>query len=43
MTWMEKSTVSLCQEFVHLAEQESTNMRELCRRFGITLKLATSG
>ena len=36
MTWMEKSTVSLRQEFVHLAEQESTNMRELCRRFGIS-------
>ena len=38
MTWMEKSTVSLRQEFVHLAEQESANMRELCRRFGISPK-----
>ncbi len=38
MTWMEKSTVSLRQEFVWLAVQEGANKRELCRRFGISPK-----
>jgi transposase InsO family protein len=38
MAWMEKSTVSLRQEFVWLAAQEGANKRELCRRFGISPK-----
>ena len=38
MVWMEKSTVSLRQEFVNLARQEGANKRELCRRFGISPK-----
>lgn len=38
MVWMEKSTVSLRQEFVRLAGQDGTNMRALCRQFGISLK-----
>lgn len=38
MVWMEKSTVSLRQEFVWLASQEGANKRELCRRFGISPK-----
>jgi transposase InsO family protein len=38
MVWMEKSTVSLRQEFVRLAKQAGTNRRELCRRFGISPK-----
>ena len=38
MVWMEKSTVSLRQEFVWLAAQEGANKRELCRRFGISPK-----
>ncbi len=38
MVWMEKSTVSLRQEFVRLASQDGVNKRELCRRFGISPK-----
>ena len=38
MVWMEKSTVSLRQEFVRLASQEGANRRELCRRFGVSPK-----
>ncbi len=38
MVWMEKSTVSLRQEFVRLASAEGANKRELCRRFGISPK-----
>lgn len=38
MVWMEKSTVSLRQEFVELARQEGANKRQLCRRFGISPK-----
>lgn len=38
MVWMEKSTVSLRQEFVRLASQEGANKRDLCRRFGISPK-----
>lgn len=38
MVWMEKSTVSLRQEFVHLARQDSVNVRALCRQFGISPK-----
>src|SRR3712207_1144116 len=36
MPWQEQSIVSLKQEFVTLADQEGTNMRALCRRFGIS-------
>jgi transposase InsO family protein len=38
MVWMEKSTVSLRQEFVHLARQDGANVRALCRQFGISPK-----
>lgn len=38
MTWKETSTMSLRQEFVHLALQDGANVRELCRRFGISAK-----
>lgn len=38
MVWMEKSTVSLREEFVRLASAEGANKRELCRRFGISPK-----
>jgi transposase len=38
MVWTEKSTVSLREEFVHLAHQEGVNRRALCRRFGISPK-----
>lgn len=38
MVWMEKSTVSLRQEFVRLASLDGANKRELCRRFGISPK-----
>lgn len=38
MVWTEKSTVSLRQEFVHLARQEGVNVRALCRQFGISPK-----
>ena len=38
MVWMEKNTVSLRQEFVHLARQDGVNVRALCRQFGISPK-----
>jgi transposase InsO family protein len=38
MVWTEKSTVSLREEFVHLARQEGVNRRALCRSFGISAK-----
>src|SRR5450830_209831 len=38
MVWMEKSTVSLRQEFVRLASQDGANKRALCRHFGISPK-----
>ncbi|WP_457352639.1 helix-turn-helix domain-containing protein, partial [Roseateles sp. P5_D6] len=38
MVWMEKNTVSLRQEFVHLARQDGANVRALCRQFGISPK-----
>ena len=38
MVWMEKSTMSLREEFVALASQDGANKRELCRRFGISPK-----
>lgn len=36
MPWQEASAVSLRNEFVILAEAEGANVRELCRRFGIS-------
>lgn len=36
MPWQEASAVSLRNEFVVLAEAEGANVRELCRRFGIS-------
>ena len=38
MVWMEKSTVTQRQEFVHLARQDGANVRALCRQFGISPK-----
>lgn len=40
MPWQEVSTMSLRKEFVMLASQESANISELCRRFGISRKTA---
>lgn len=36
MPWMERDTVSLRREFVMLATQPGANIRDLCRRFGIS-------
>ena len=36
MPWQEMSTMSLRWEFVMLAQAEGANIRELCRRFGIS-------
>lgn len=38
MPWHEVSTMSLRREFVMLALNEGANVRELCRRFGISAK-----
>jgi transposase InsO family protein len=38
MPWQEQSVMSLRQEFVALARQEDANIRELCRRYGISAK-----
>lgn len=38
MPWMESSTMSLKMEFVMLAQSEEANVRQLCRRFGISAK-----
>lgn len=38
MPWQEVSTMLLRQEFVLLATREGTNVRELCRRFGVSPK-----
>lgn len=38
MPWQEQSVMSLRQEFVALAHQEDANIRELCRRSGISAK-----
>lgn len=38
MPWQEVSTMSLRREFVVLAMQQGANVRELCRRFGISPK-----
>jgi transposase InsO family protein len=40
MPWQECSVERLRQEFVMLAHQEGTNIRELCRRFGISADTA---
>jgi transposase InsO family protein len=40
MPWKEVSTMSLKEEFVLLASQEGANVRQLCRRFGISPKTA---
>ncbi len=36
MPWEEVSVMSQRREFVTLAQSEGTNIRELCRRFGIS-------
>jgi transposase InsO family protein len=38
MPWMESSTMSLRAEFVRLAQNQEANVRDLCRRFGISAK-----
>src|ERR1700733_5789760 len=38
MPWQEVSIMDQRREFVRLAQQEDTNRRELCRRFGISAK-----
>src|SRR4051794_15881666 len=40
MPWQEVSTVSLREEFVALARAEGGNVRELCRRYGVSAKTA---
>src|SRR5438045_3691035 len=40
MPWKENTTMSLKEEFVLLAGQEGANIRQLCRRFGISPKTA---
>ena len=40
MPWKESTPMSERLEFVLLATQEIANIRELCRRFGITAKTA---
>jgi transposase InsO family protein len=40
MPWIEVSTVSLRLEFVILASAEGANVRQLCRRYGISPKTA---
>ena len=40
MTWKTPNTMTLRQEFIHLALQEGANRRELCRRFEISPKTA---
>jgi transposase InsO family protein len=36
MSWQEQSVMSLRAEFVVLAERDDANVRELCRRYGIS-------
>lgn len=38
MPWKESTLMSSRMEFIHLAEQGSVNLSELCRRFGISRK-----
>lgn len=40
MPWNVRDTMNLRQEFVLLAQQEESNRRELCRRFGISAQTA---
>src|ERR1700757_5365440 len=40
MPWSEVSVMSLREEFVCLAGQEGSNLRELCRRYGISAPTA---
>lgn len=40
MPWQERSVEALRQEFVMLASQEGANVRQLCRRFGISADTA---
>ena len=40
MPWQERSAMSLRHEFVRLARQDGTNIRELCRRYGISPPVA---
>lgn len=40
MPWNAQNTMSLQEEFVLLARQESANRRELCRRYGISPQTA---
>lgn len=40
MPWQECTTMSIRREFVWLAEQPQSNVRELCRRYGISAKTA---
>jgi transposase-like protein len=40
MPWNEVSTVSLRLEFVTLAAVEGANIRELCRRYGVSPETA---
>ena len=40
MPWKEEDTMSLRAEFVALAKQEGSNIRALCRRFGISSRTA---
>ena len=43
MPWEEVSLMSQRREFVTLAQSEGTNIRELCRRFGISPSTDISG
>ncbi|WP_206002919.1 helix-turn-helix domain-containing protein, partial [Paraburkholderia polaris] len=36
MPWNARDTMSLRQEFVHLASQDTLTMTELCQRFNIS-------
>ncbi len=38
MPWKEVTTMSLRTEFIHLAELDKANIRQLCKRFGISRK-----
>lgn len=38
MPWQDQSVISLRHEFVVFASQEGANIRELCRRYGISPK-----
>jgi transposase-like protein len=40
MPWNEVSAMSLRTDFVHLALAEGANIRELCRRFSVSPKVA---